>query len=107
MKGTATQRLQLWSFWNRVIPSGKSEFILCIYTLQILDVEVVMDDLIPSKANDRNEVEVDKLSKAISTTAMKQDNVPFVLFGETADIIGYDVSPMCTRFKGILKSGKS
>ena len=34
-KGTATQKLQFWPFWNRVIPSGKSEFLLCV---QLFDV---------------------------------------------------------------------
>ncbi|KAG6404302.1 hypothetical protein SASPL_136548 [Salvia splendens] len=85
-KGTATLKLQFWPFWNKVKPSGKCET--------------------GSTAKDENEVEVDKLSKAISATAMKEDNVPFVLFGETEDIIEYDVSPICNGFKGILKIGE-
>ena len=32
-KGTATQIIQFWPFWNRVIPSGESEFFLCANTL--------------------------------------------------------------------------
>ncbi|KAL1541995.1 non-specific serine/threonine protein kinase [Salvia divinorum] len=61
-KGTATQKLQqFWPFWKRVIPSG-------------------------STSNDQNEVEVDKLSKAIPATAMKEDDVPFIEFEKGNDI---------------------
>ncbi|KAL1541991.1 non-specific serine/threonine protein kinase [Salvia divinorum] len=80
-KGTATQKLQFWPFWNRVIPSG-------------------------STLKDENEVEVDKLSKAISATAMKEDDVPFVLFGETKDFVDDLFSPRDNGFAGVLKNGE-
>ena len=43
---------------------------------------------IGSTAKDHNEIEVDMLSKAFPTTAMKEDDVFFFLFGETNDIVG-------------------
>ena len=56
---------------------------------------------IGSTAKDQNEIEVDKLSKAFPTTAMKEDDVPFILFGETNDIVD-DMY----NFARILKNGE-
>ena len=40
-----------------------------------------------STTKDENEVEVDKLSKAIFATAIIEDDVPFVLFGEKRTLL--------------------
>ncbi|KAL1541986.1 non-specific serine/threonine protein kinase [Salvia divinorum] len=82
-KGTASQKLQFWPFWNRVIPSGSTP-----------------------KDQNEVEVEVDKLSKAIPATAMKEDDVPFVLFGETKDFLDDFFSPDNYRFAGVLNNGE-
>ncbi|XP_047953392.1 probable receptor-like protein kinase At2g47060 [Salvia hispanica] len=55
---------------------------------------------------DENEVEVDQLSKAFSATAMKEDYVPFILFGETRDIVDDCFSLSYNVFAGILKNGE-
>ena len=118
-KGATTQRLRIWPFWNRDMPSGKCEFFVCVHSSQILDAEVVMNELIffvfvnhgdtGSTEKDRTEVEDDKLPKAIPATAMKGD-VPFILFGETKfsesrSCFDYFLSPMSNGFRRVLIYG--
>ena len=55
---------------------------------------------------DENEVEVDQLSKAFSATAMKEDYVPFILFGVTRDIDDDCFSLSYNVYAGILKNGE-
>ncbi|KAG6404304.1 hypothetical protein SASPL_136550 [Salvia splendens] len=63
-----------------------------------------------STAKDQNEVEVDKLSKAFpataTATATEEDDVPFILFGETNDIVDDCFSPMYNEFARILQNGE-
>ena len=51
-----------------------------------------------STPKDQNKVENDKMSKVIHATAMKEDDVPFILFGETKDNI-------FIGFTGLLENG--
>ena len=64
-----------------------------------------------STAKDQNEVEVDKLPKAIHATGMQEDYVPFILFGETKfsqpEAI-YDIyfSLVYNGFQGVVEYGE-
>ncbi|XP_047946283.1 uncharacterized protein LOC125192695 [Salvia hispanica] len=116
-KGTSTQKLQFWPFWNRVIPSGstpKDQNEVQVDKLSKATLAPAIKKAFPlagSTAKDQNEVEVDKLPKAIHATGMQEDYVPFILFGETKfsqpEAI-YDIyfSLVYNGFQGVVEYGE-
>ncbi|XP_047952525.1 receptor-like cytoplasmic kinase 1 [Salvia hispanica] len=81
--------------------SSTSESLFRQFSLDEATGDFSEEHVIGSTAKDQNEIEVDKLSKAFPTTAMKEDDVPFILFGETNDIVD-DMY----NFARILKNGE-
>lgn len=80
-----------------------------------IDVQVAMNDLdilcvcygdTGSKQKDSNDVEVDKLSKAVLATDMKEV-IPFILFGEAKDNNADYFGLMLNEFAGVLKNGEN
>ena len=80
----------------------------------MLDVQVVFIDLYivcvgfgetESTPKDQNEAEVDEMSKDIPATAMKEDDVYFIIFGEAKGIDAGYITPVSNSFEGVIENG--